>query len=73
MATPTAFEQVRTSAASNGWKTLYASPAGEEYGKGMRRVWAISDTRGRLISITLQHRRYDGPGKLDRIMTAIAR
>ena len=69
----TAFEKVRAAAAANGWKTLYASPSGEEYGKGLRRVWAIVDTRGRLIPVTIQHRPYDGPGKLDRIMAAITR
>jgi hypothetical protein len=69
----TAFEQVRAAATANGWKTLYASAAGEEYGKGLRRVWAITDTRGRLIRVTIQHRPYDGPGKLDRILAAISR
>jgi hypothetical protein len=73
MAIPTAFEQVRTAAVSNGWKSLYASASGEEYGKGLRRVWAIADTRGRLIRVTIQHRPYDGPGKLDRILAAITR
>lgn len=69
----TAFETVRAAAAANGWKTLYASASGEEYGKGLRRVWAIADTRGRLIRVTLQHRPYDGPGKLARILAAITR
>jgi hypothetical protein len=71
----TAREKVRAAAAANGWTAIYASTLGhaEEYAKGRRRVWAHADTRGRLIRVTLQHRPYDGPGKLERIMSAITR
>lgn len=69
----TAIEKVRATAAAHGWKKLYATASGEEYGKGLRRVWAITDTRGRLIQATIQHRPYDGPGKLERVLAAITR
>lgn len=59
-------------AQENGWQRVYPTDGAEKYSKGMRRVFIFADKTGRLTGLIIQHRLYDGTGKLDHALVAAA-